>query len=497
VVMSRRRRWSLLAAVSSALLLIALDNSVLYTALPTLTRELGADGSASLWIVNAYPVVMAGLLLGAGTLGDRVGHVRMFHTGLVIFGAASLVATFAPTAGVLIAARALLAVGAATMMPATLALIRVTFHVERERNIAIAVWGTVSIVGAALGPIVGGVLLQAFWWGAVFLINVPIVVAALTATALIRPSNDPDPAKRWDLTSSIQAMTGLIAMVVAIKEFADPGPAWSLIAVAVMVSAVALTLFARRQRRLPHPLLDFTIFTNKAFTAGVIAAAVTMFAIGGVQLVTVQRLQLVVQFSPIESGLVVSAIMLGSVPTALLGGVILHRSGLRLLISGGLALAGLGLTLSVMTFAASLLALVTGLVISGLGLGAVIAVASTAIVGNARSRQAGMAASIEEVSWEFGNLTAVAVIGTLIGLVYSATIRLPPSAPDAARDSLTTALALPEGTPELHEAAHAAFDTGYLVVMIVITATVFAGALLTRRLLRHHGPGTPSSIQDD
>src|SRR5699024_3239774 len=151
---------------------------------------------------------------------------------------------------------------------------------------------------------------------------------------------------------------------------------------------------------------------------------------------------------------------------------------------------------SVMPIAAYLLALVTGLVISGLVLGAFIAVASTSIVGNARSRQAGMAASIEEVSWEFGNLTAVAVIGTLIGLVYSATIRLPPSAPDAARDSLTTALALPEGTPELHEAAHAAFDTGYLVVMIVIAAAVFAGALLTRRLLRHHGPVTPSSIQD-
>src|SRR5699024_10555119 len=232
-------------------------------ALPiSLTRDLGADGSASLWIVNAYPVVMAGLLLGAGTLGDRVGHVRMFHTGLVIFGAASLVATFAPTAGVLIAARALLAVGAATMMPATLALIRVTFHVERERNIAIAVWGTVSIVGAALGPIVGGVLLQVFWWAAVSLIIVSIVVAALTATALIRPSNDPDPAKRWHLTTSMQAMTGLIAMVVAIKEFADSGPAWSLIAVAVMVSAVALTLFPRRQRRLPHPLLAFTIFTT-------------------------------------------------------------------------------------------------------------------------------------------------------------------------------------------------------------------------------------------
>lgn len=495
--MSRRRRWSLLATVSSALLLIALDNSILYTALPTLTRELGADGSASLWIINAYPVVMAGLLLGAGTLGDRVGHVRMFRTGLVIFGVASLLAAFAPTAAVLIAARALLAVGAATMMPATLALIRVTFHIERERNIAIAVWGTVSVIGAALGPIVGGALLQAFWWGAVFLINVPIIVVALAATAFIQPANDPDPVKRWDLISSIQAMIGLVALVVAIKEFANTTPAWPTIVLAAIASAATLTLFARRQQRLDHPLLDFTIFTNRAFTAGVIAAAVTMFAIGGAQLVTVQRLQLVADFSPVQSGLVVSAIMLGAVPTALAGGAVLHRSGLRILISGGLALAGLGLALSVLTFASSLPALVTGLVITGLGLGAVIAVASTAIVGNAPARRAGMASSVEEVSWEFGNLTAVAFIGTLIGLVYSTAIRLPPGSPEAARDSLTTALALPESTAELHEAARSAFDTGYLVVMIVITVSVFAAALLTSRMLRHHGPGTSSSIEDN
>ncbi|WP_254077143.1 MFS transporter [Pseudomonas aeruginosa] len=158
-------RWVLLVTVAAGLLLIVLDNSVLYTALPTLTRELGATATQGLWIINAYPLVMAGLLLGTGTLGDRIGHRRMFLIGLVLFGVASIVAAYSPTAEILIGARAFLAVGAAAMMPATLALIRVTFEDDRERNIAIAIWGSLSVVGAALGPIIGGFLLGHFWWG--------------------------------------------------------------------------------------------------------------------------------------------------------------------------------------------------------------------------------------------------------------------------------------------------------------------------------------------
>ncbi len=183
---SHSNRWLLLVTVAAGLLLITLDNSVLYTALPTLTRELGATTTQGLWIINAYPLVMAGLLLGAGTLGDRIGHRTMFLAGLVLFGIASIVAAFSPTPEVLIAARAFLAIGASAMMPATLALIRITFTVERERNIAIAIWGSISIVGAAIGPIIGGLLLEHFWWGSVFLINVPVVIAAfLPAPALL------------------------------------------------------------------------------------------------------------------------------------------------------------------------------------------------------------------------------------------------------------------------------------------------------------------------
>nr|WP_257139012.1 MFS transporter [Streptomyces sp. rh34] len=224
--------------MSTGLLLITLDNSILYAALPTLMEDLGASSSEGLWIINAYPVVMAGLLLGSGTLGDRVEHRRMFLIGLAVFGTASLAAAFSTGPEALIAARAFLAVGAAAMMPATLALIRVTFDDERERNMAIAVWGTTAVVGSALGPIISGILLQHFWWGSVFIINVPVVLAAVVATLFVAPRDDPDPSKRWDPVSSLLALVALVGLVIAIKETAKTGPAPAVITAAVLAAAI-------------------------------------------------------------------------------------------------------------------------------------------------------------------------------------------------------------------------------------------------------------------
>ena len=249
-------RWVLLVTVAAGLLLIVLDNSVLYTALPTLTRELGATATQGLWIINAYPLVMAGLLLGTGTLGDRIGHRRMFLIGLVLFGVASIVAAYSPTAEILIGARAFLAVGAAAMMPATLALIRVTFEDDRERNIAIAIWGSLSVVGAALGPIIGGFLLGHFWWGSVFLINVPVVVAAFISALIVAPKVAGDATKPWDVVSSFQALVALSAFVIAIKESAHAGQSWAVPAISLLVAILAGALFVRRQLRLPFPSGD-------------------------------------------------------------------------------------------------------------------------------------------------------------------------------------------------------------------------------------------------
>jgi DHA2 family multidrug resistance protein-like MFS transporter len=497
MVMTAARRWTLLVTVGAGLILIALDNSILYTALPTLTRDLGASSSEGLWIINAYPVVMAGLLLGSGTLGDRIGHRRMFLIGLVIFGFASLGAAFAPTPMLLIGARAILAVGAAAMMPATLALIRVAFEVERERNIAIAVWGSLAVVGAALGPIMGGLLLEHFWWGSVFLINVPVVVIAIVATLVVAPKVAPDPSQKWDLLSSVLALVALVGLVIAIKEIAKVEPSAVMMVGAVIAAVVGAVLFVRRQKTLPYPLLDFTIFRNPAFLAGVLGAGFAMFAISGMELMTTQRFQLVVGFTPLEAGLLVSAAAVGTLPTSLIGGAILHRVGLLPLIGGGLALGATGAGIVAATFDSSLSLLVVGLLVTGAGLGFVMAVASSAVMGNVPVRRAGMASSIEEVSYEFGSLTAVALLGSLATAIYSATVQLPAAVSESARESIDKALVLAtedgQTNQELVAAASTAYDGGYFTVMIVVVIALLVGATATSVLLRRHGPGSALS----
>src|SRR5580693_5424005 len=346
--MSKTRRWLVLAAVSAGLLMVSVDTTVLYTALPTLTGDLQADASQKLWIINAYPLVMAGLLLGAGTLGDRIGHKRMYLTGLALFAAASLLAAFAPSPPVLIAARAFLAVGAAAMLPATAALIRITFDDEHERGIAIGVWGTVAVLGAALGPITGGLLLQHFWWGSVFLLNIPVVLLALAATAAFVPGGSGHRDRPWDPIASVQAMVALAGLVYAIQEATRPGPVPLAIAGALLAAAAAGWMFARRQRRQAYPLIDFSLFRNRSLLSGVIAAALAMAATVGIDLVLTQRLQLVLGLTPLHAGLIVTAFAAGSLPVGVLAGGLLQRTGARPLIGGGLVLGALGVLVTLL-----------------------------------------------------------------------------------------------------------------------------------------------------
>jgi DHA2 family multidrug resistance protein-like MFS transporter len=488
-----RRRWTLLVTVGAGLLLITLDNSILYTALPTLTRELDASWTESLWIINAYPLVMTGLLLGAGTLGDRFGHRLMFLAGLAVFGLASFLAATAPTPEVLIAARGLLAVGAAAMMPATLALIRVAFVNERERNIAISVWGSLSVVGGALGPIVGGALLEHFAWGSIFLINVPVVVVALVLGVAVAPQDEPHPGTKWDLISSVQALITLVGLVVLIKEVVKIDRSGTVLLSAALATVVGWWLFVRRQRRLPFPLLDLSIFRNAAFASGVLAAAFAMFAMGGLQLATTQRFQLVAGFSPLESGLLVAAVAIGSLPSSILGGAFLHVVGLRFLIGGGLGVGAVGVGWTLVAVPYGMGWLLGGLLVTGVGLGAAMSVASTAIIGNVPARRAGMASSVEEVSYEFGSLAAVALLGSLLTTIYTLTVRLPVGAPPEARRSLTDALAAPGSGPEVLDAAFRAFGNSYSTVMVVCAGVLTVGAIITTALLRAYGPGSASS----
>ena len=419
-----RGRWLVLTAVSLGLLLATIDTSILYIAVPVLETDLGASTSQSLWIINTYPLVMTGLLLGTGTLGDRYGHKRVFQIGIVLFGAASLIAAFSPTPEELIFARALLAVGAALMLPATLAIIRLTFDDERERNIAIAVWSSVSIGGIAFGPLVGGLLLEWFWWGSVFLINVPIVLVTFVLAAVYAPKAREDGTVPWDLFSSVLALIGLTGLVAAIKEISLPGPSLTVIVGALVLAVVGFGAFVRQQGRLESPLLDFMILTNRAVSAGVVAAGLSTFVFAGVGAVTSQHFQTSEGFTPLQSGLLVGCIAVGATVTSLLSGAMLSRLGSRPLLRGGAALAALGYAAAAVLLPVSIWGFGAALFIAGTGIGVLITVASSTIITNVAPERAGMASGVEEVSYEFGSLLSVTVLGSLyasLALTTSAT----------------------------------------------------------------------------
>ncbi|MEV8353376.1 MFS transporter [Streptomyces niveus] len=511
--MTGSRRWWLLVTVAVGLLLISIDMTVLYTALPTLTEDLDADPSQKLWIINAYPLVMAGLLLGTGTLGDRVGHKRMFLAGLVLFGIASTAAAFAPSPTALIGARAFLAVGAAAMMPATLSLIRTTFEDEHERNIAIGVWGTMSVVGTALGPILGGFLLEHFWWGSVFLINVPVVILALIAGAVLAPGDSGRSDKPWDFLASVQVMAGLVGLVYAVKEATRPGREPLTVVIALVVAAAGFTLFVRRQRRQTHPLIDFALLRDPRILSGMVAAALAMFATAGIQLVLTQRLQLVMDLTPLHAGLLVAAFAVGCLPSGIVAGSLVHRTGPRPLIVGGLvtgtagALLTLLLTPGVVPFLGihpgHPLWITPGLVVAGAGMGLAMTAASAAIMGNAPAHRAGMAASVEEVSYELGSLSGVAILGSVLGSLYTATVHLPSGSPDAATRSLDSARTAaaelsPRQADSLLDAAHSAFDNGYTLTLLITAAVLAAGSVFTARRLSLPTPApTPAPAYEE
>ena len=526
-------RWLLLMMVGLGLLLVTVDITILLTALPVLTHELHASAAEGLWIVNAYPLFSTGLLLGAGTLGDRIGHRRMYLVGLVIFGLASLMAAYAGSVAVLVLARVLQAVGASAMLPATLALIRVGFSDDRERALAISVWACLSLVGAILGPLLGGWLLGHFHWGALFLVNVPIIAVAWLGTWFVAPEQRNPNADPWDLPSSVLALLALSSLVLAIKTATHPPIDLGLLGTALATGLVAGLAFVRRQRRLTHPLLDFSLFRNPAFAAGVLGAVSVTFTTGGVLLGVSQRFQWVAGYTPLQSGLLASVLFIGTLPSSILGGLWLHHIGLRRLIAGGLAVGALGMLVAAQALPwhrSGLSAaheglgwLVTGLLLAGLGLGATISVASTAIVESAPPHRAGMASSVEEVAYEFGALLSIALLGSLLTGLYTMFVQLPPGVDAAAARSISAALdivaasggALPDHlahlgqhlSPTLPEpgltgslpaggatarqqaasllvAAQTAFDRSYTVVMHLGAVILTCGAWITNRLLR-------------
>jgi MFS transporter, DHA2 family, multidrug resistance protein len=468
------KKWILLAIVSTGLLLISLDMTILYSALPTLTHDLAASASEKLWIVNAYPLVMAGLLLGIGALGDRLGHRKIFMTGMIVFGIASLLAAFSPTPGILIISRIILAVGAAMMMPATLSLIRITFTDSKERALAIGVWGAVFSGGAGLGPIVGGILLEFFYWGSVFLINVPITLIAFALSIKLVPKTTGSASRKWDWLSSLQIMIGLVGIIYGVKELTSHNAKPLVAITSFLIGVTAIVIFSRRQKKISSPLFDFSLLRNISFSSGVITAGVSSFILIGTQLIFTQRYQLVVGYSPLDTALFMVAIPVGSFLAGVILGMHLHKFNIINTQLFSLIVAILGLIGFLFTHELHPILQWATLGLLGIGLGCAGTSASNAIMNNAPVHKAGMAASTEEVSYELGGAFGVAILGSLSSFFYTMSLNIPAdlNVPASVKDSLDEALLFSETLPtsvanELIGLSKAAFDQSFIIVTVI------------------------------
>lgn len=473
-------RWLVLALIFTASFIMVADMTVLYAALPGLTRDLSASASEKLWIVNVYSLVVAGLLPGFGTLGDRLGHRRLFITGLAIFGIASLIAAFSPSSAILIAARALLAVGAAMMMPATLSIIRQTFENQRERSFAIGIWAAGASGGAAFGPVIGGILLEYFWWGSVFLINVPIVFIVLLLTVAVMPACAGNKDSPWDLLSSIQITFGLIGIAYGLKELGKRLPSYESATLAIVLGLALIITFIHNQRRSAAPMIDFALFRNRSFTAGVVAALIASAVLVGMNLILSQRLQMVLGLSPLQAGLAVLPIPLAAIVAGPMTGLILPALQPERVMWMSLLVAGAGLTLYLFAYETSTALQVVAFIIFGFGTGGTMTAASTAIMLNAPINRAGMAASIEEVSFELGGGIGIGLMGSLMSALYTASMAVPGklAASDSVRDSIDKALDIAQGLApplgsQLTRLAHSAFDSAFFVVLIFAVSLLF------------------------
>lgn len=480
-----RSPWFALMIVSAGLFMVGVDMTVLNVALPTLARDLGATTSDKLWMVNAYSLVMAGLLPGFGTLSDRIGHRTILIAGLIVFGFSSLIASFAPNPAVLIAARGMLAIGAAMMMPATISIVRVLFTEDQSRAVAIGVWTSVWAGAAALGPIVGGFLLDHFWWGSVFIINVPVVILTLVLTITKIPHLPGNPGRHWDVLTSAVLTVALIAMLYAIKGTLKAQVDWIEVTSVAILGMVFAWWFASRQRGLPSPLIDFMLFRTPRFTVGTLLALFACFVLIGLQYVLSQELQLVRGYTPLQAGLFVLPLAAGSFVAGPAVGRYLFRIGVERMMAGTIAIATVAMGLYAALWQQSaLLVELTLLTVIGFGLGAAMSAASTAIMISVPEDRAGMAGSIEAMSYELGGTLGVAIMGSVMAFVYAsqfsppAAAQLSPSAWDSLDQTVLAAKAADPGMIQyILIAGKAAFVDGATVTFII--GTVVLTALLS------------------
>lgn len=428
------RRWLALAVLSLSLLIVTMDVTILTVALPEMARDLRPTSVELLWIVDVYSLVVAGLLVTASAIGDRFGRRNVLIGGYVLFGLASLLVFFADSAEAVIAVRALLGIGGAMIMPTTLSMIRTLFSNPRERATALGLWAAVAGAGAALGPVVGGVLLELFSWHAAFLVNVPLMLIAVVVAIPLLPESRSARPGLIDTIGVALSVVGMVAITYAIKELGKDGV--ELVpAVAALVGVAALAAFVRRCLHSPHPMIDIRLLQARPFRAGMITAFTAMLAVGALLLLSAQWLQLVEGLSPLEAGLALVPLSIVSIIASLVAAGLSERFGPRRCIAGGLGLGSIGL-LVLFIAPLGMWTLMLSLVLVGFSTGS-LSIASGLIMSSTPTDKAGSAAAFEETSYELGGGLGIAILGSVAAVGYRA--GLPDSANDVARESLAGA----------------------------------------------------------
>ena len=502
-----RREWIGLAVLALPCMLLSMDLTVLHLAVPSLSAQLKPSSAQLLWIVDIYGFMIAGSLITMGTLGDRIGRRKLLLFGAAAFGAASIAAAFSTTSGMLIATRALLGVAGATLMPSTLALIRNMFHNPRQRSTAIAWWLNSFMAGSAIGPLLGGFMLEHFWWGSVFLLNVPVMAMLIVLGPFLLPEFRDRNAGRLDIPSAGLSLVSILSVIYGVKQIAQDG--FSAVSAAAMLLGIAIgAVFVARQKKLAHPLIDLRLFSVPAFGVSVTTQLVALLAMAGIYFFVAQYFQLVLGMSPLVAGLW----LLPSTAVGMIGSFLTPALGRRIrpgyVVAGGLVVAALGMAVLTAVASAGLGLAVTGFVIISVGLNPTMTMTTDLIMGVAPPDRAGAASAISETSCELGLALGLAILGSVGTASYrrimaaDALPGIPVESVNAARGTLGGALGVAEriGGPSgdaLLDLARVAFTQSLALVAAISAAIVLGTAIFAFMRLRQIPIRTESVAQPE
>jgi len=493
------RRWWALGVMCASLMVIGLDNTILNVALPALVRDLNASESSLQWIVDGYVLVFAGLLLTAGSLGDRFGRKGALQTGLAVFCVGSAASALATSSNELILTRAFMGVGAALIMPATLSLLTNVFHDPKERGRAIGAWAAVAGASGAIGPLLGGFLLQHFWWGSVFLINVPVTIFALVTGRFLLPSSKDPNAPRLDLFGAALSIAGLVALLWAIIDAPTNGWTAPSTVVAFVVGVVLLAGFVFWELTCDHPMLDVRFFKNRRFSAANASITMVFFAMFGATFLITQYLQTVLGFSALEAGARMLPMAVVMVVVAPLSPRLVERIGTKIVVGSGLLFAAAGLVVvSRVPVANGYGQLLIGMLILAVGMGLVMAPATESIMGSLPRNKAGVGSAMNDTTRQMGGALGVAIIGSVLASAYRPAVttsltalNAPSDVVSAARDSIGGAVDAAASLSEplrtnVIDAARTAFVDSFHGSLLVATGVLLVAAIVAFGLLPAH-----------